>query len=338
MKKKLSKLLPILSLLLLAGCQKKEVKLEKDFFAMDTYMKLTVYGETKQAEKALERAEQEIVRLDNLWSTGKKESEISKINEEKQGILSEDSAKILETSLKISENTEGLFDISIYPAMEIWGFSDKNYRIPKEEEIQKVIGFINYKEIEYKKEEKNIQLKENMKIDFGGIAKGYTSARIMDIFQEEGVSGGMVNLGGNVQVMGKKPDGSKWKIAVQSPKKDGNYLGVLSVEDTAIITSGGYERFFEEDGVIYHHILHPRDGKPANSGLTSVTIICKDGTLADGLSTSLFLMGKEKAEEYWRKHSEEFEIILLTEDGTLYISEGIKEKFESDLHVEVMKK
>lgn len=342
MKKKLLKLLPLLSFCFFVGCQEKtqpqEVKLEKDVFAMDTYMKLTVYGEEEKGKEVLEKAEEEIIRLDDLWSTGKETSEISKINLEGKGTLSEDSGKLLEASLELGKETEGLFDISIYPIMEAWGFSDKNYRVPKEEEISNLLGLVDYKEIQYKKEEKRIQLKEGMKIDFGGIAKGYTSSNIMKLFQEEGVSGGMVNLGGNVQVTGKKPDGSPWKIAIQNPKKDGTYIGILSVSEKAIVTSGGYERFFEEGGNIYHHIVHPKSGKPVKTDLTSVTIVCKDGTLADGLSTSLFIMGKEKAEEYWRKHAKEFEVIFVTEDERIYLSEGLKEDFESDYKVEVLKK
>ena len=116
----------------------------------------------------------------------------------------------------------------------------------------------------------------------------------MDIFKENGITSGLVNLGGNVQALGTKTDGSNWRVAVQSPDDTEDYLGVLSIRDKAVITSGGYERYFEQDGVTYHHIIDPKTGYPAENGLVSVTIVSSDGTLADGLSTLLFIMGRRK--------------------------------------------
>lgn len=159
----------------------------------------------------------------------------------------------------------------------------------------------------------------------------------MDIYKEKGVTSGLVNLGGNAQVLGTKPDGSLWRVAVQSPDAEDEYLGVLETKDKAIITSGGYERYFEKDGVTY--IIHrPSTGYPAENGLISVTIVSADGTLADGLSTSLFVMGKDKAVDYWRAHSDEFDMILLTDDEQLYVSEGIKDSFTSDRDVNIVEK
>ena len=160
----------------------------------------------------------------------------------------------------------------------------------------------------------------------------------MDIYKEKGVTSGLVNLGGNAQVLGTKPDGSLWRVAVQSPDAEDEYLGVLETKDKAIITSGGYERYFEKDGVTYHHIIDPSTGYPAENGLSSVTIVSADGTLADGLSTSLFVMGKDKAVDYWRAHSDEFDMILLTDDEQLYVSEGIKDSFTSDRDVNIVEK
>ena len=152
------------------------------------------------------------------------------------------------------------------------------------------------------------------------------------------MTSGLVNLGGNAQVLGTKPDGSLWRVAVQSPDAEDEYLGVLETKDKAIITSGGYERYFEKDGVTYHHIIDPSTGYPAENGLISVTIVSADGTLADGLSTSLFVMGKDKAVDYWRTHSDEFDMILLTDDEQLYVSEGIKDSFTSDRDVNIVAK
>lgn len=177
-----------------------------------------------------------------------------------------------------------------------------------------------------------------MQIDFGGIAKGYTSARIMDIFRACGIKSGLVNLGGNVQALGTKKDGSSWRVAVQDPQDTDQYLGVLSIQDKAVITSGGYERYFEQDGRTYHHIIDPKTGYPVENGLISVSIVTADGTLADGLSTSVFIMGKEAATEYWRNHSDEFDMILMTDDREIYVTEGIADSFESEMDTKIIEK
>ena len=151
------------------------------------------------------------------------------------------------------------------------------------------------------------------------------------------MTGAILSLGGNVQCMGTKPDGSKWHIGIQRPDGGEGYLGVLTLTDKAVITSGGYERYFEENGTIYHHIIDPETGYPADSGLTSVTIVSADGALADALSTACFILGKEKAEAYWKAHADQFDMILYTEEGELLITEGLADIFESDLPVVVVK-
>ena len=177
-----------------------------------------------------------------------------------------------------------------------------------------------------------------MKIDLGGVAKGYTSTRLMDIYRSCGVTSGLVNLGGNVQTLGTKPDGSLWRIAIEDPDNGEDRLGVLSIADKAAITSGGYERFFEADGQIFHHIIDPATGWPAKNGLKSVTIISADGTLADMLSTSLYIMGTEKAQLFCLEHaaSDGFDAVLYTDDDMLLITPGIKESFEARREVKIM--
>ena len=256
----------------------------KDLFAMDTYMTLTAYGD--KGEEAVDQAAEEIKRLDQALSTGNRDSQVSKLNANAGGSLTEDTQYLLEKSLDLYTSTGGLFDIAIYPVMEAWGFPTQDYKVPDKSELQKLLTLADVSKIQYIEEENTVKFEEEgMKIDFGGIAKGYTSSRIMKIYKDLGV-----------------------------------------------ITSGGYERYFEEDGKTYHHIIDPRTGYPADSGLLSVTIVSSDGTLADGLSTSLFIMGKEEAIKYWKDHSEEFDGILETEDGTLYVTEGIAEDFEAKEH------
>ena len=309
----------------------------RDFFAMDTYMSVLVNG--SGAEEAVEEAVAEVHRLDALLSTGKNDSEVGKINENGGGSLSEDGKYLFKAAMELYDKTGGLFDISIYPVMELWGFTDQKYRVPSDRELKEALSLVDASRISL--DEKSGKLtfaEEGMKIDFGGIAKGYTSARLMEVFRKKGIRSALVNLGGNVQALGTKPDGSKWRIAVQDPEDPSGMIGILSIADQAVITSGGYERFFEADGKTYHHIIDPRTGHPAENGLISVTIICADGTKADGLSTSLFIMGKDDAIAFWRAHSDEFDIILMTGERKMYISEGIADSFSSDNSYEIVKK
>ena len=226
----------------------------RDIFAMDTYMTVTAYG--PNAEMAVDQAQQEIERLDALLSTGAETSEVAQINANGGGTLSEDTIYLLERSLDLYDSTNGVFDIAIYPLMDAWGFTTGNYTVPSDEMIENLLPLTDANNIIYDKDESSISFaKDGMKIDFGGIAKGYTSGRIADIYRECGVTSGLINLGGNVQVVGTKTDGSKWRVAVQSPETEDDYLGILSTADRAVITSGGYERYFEQDGVKYHHII-----------------------------------------------------------------------------------
>ncbi len=308
---------------------------QREFFAMDTVMTVTVNGEG--AEEACDAAVSEVNRLDELLSTGKESSEVAKINAAGGGTLSEDGQKLLKKALDLFETSDGLFDVSIYPVMELWGFTSGEYRVPEENELREALSLVDASCIDFDEVTGEVSFeKEGMKIDFGGIAKGYTSSRLVDLMREQGIKSALVNLGGNVQALGTKPDGSKWRVGVQDPENTGGLLGVLSIADLAVITSGGYERFFEENGRTYHHIIDTRTGYPADSGLLSVTIVTEDGMLADGLSTFLFAAGEERAVEFWRERKEDFEMILCTADGSLLVTEGLEDIFSSDRDFELI--
>lgn len=316
--------------------QNNEQKYTSELFAMDTYMEITAYGDN--AKEAVAKASARINELDGMLSTGNSDSEVSKLNSEKELKLSEDVGNIMERSLEISESTGGVFNPAIYPIMQLWGFDTKNYKVPNKKELESTLKNINESKIKYDSKTRVAKLDKKMKIDFGGIAKGYTSSEVMKVFKDNGIKSGLVSLGGNVQALGAKPDGSKWKVAVQNPDSDESYIGVLEIAGKAVITSGGYERYFEKDGKTYHHIIDPATGYPADSGLKSVTIISSDGTLADGLSTSLFIMGIDKAKKYWRANSDKFDAILLTNDNRQYVTEGIYSDYSTDYPVEKIKK
>lgn len=342
----------VLCAALLTGCQSggdksgvtdktsktsSDMEAQRDIFAMDTYMTVKTYG--KAAEKAADAAVDEINRLDSMLSTGNKESEIAILNDNGSEILSDETGTLVEKSCELYKSTGGAFNIAVYPLMKEWGFTNEKYKVPTQKTIKNLLKNIDVSKIEYNKKTKQAVLPENYKIDLGGIAKGYTSARLMEIFKKYNLDGGIVSLGGNVQTYGHKTGSKNWKVAIENPETsplDGDYLGVLEITDKAVITSGSYERYFEKNGKRYHHILDPKTGRPAESGLISVSIISDDGTLADGLSTSLFIMGKEKGEKYWKKNKDKFDVVWLEEDGTVTITDGIKDVFSSDFKYSVV--
>jgi len=325
--------------------------LTREVFAMDTYMTFSAYGE--DAEAALDEAEEEILWLDQLLAAESENSEVAQLNKNGGGQLSEETAYLIERSLALNEETDGAFEITVYPVKQAWGFTDENYRIPSDAELAELLQLVGSNQLELDAENKTVTYKkEGMQIDLGGITKGYASSRLADIFMKHDVQG-MINLGGNVQVYGPKPDGSDWRVAIQAPERTEentlpwlskaasgsaalaglDYIGVLETNNQAVITSGGYERYFEKDGVYYHHIIDPKTGYPSDADLVSVTIVSEDGALADGLSTSMFVLGLDKASEIWSAHRDEFDMILMDKDGALYATGGIKEQFTSDLEI-----
>ncbi len=303
----------------------------KSFFAMDTYMTLTAYGEN--AREALEAGEAEIERLDRLFSTGDENSEIFALNAAGGGEVSEETAMLIQRSLDLYDQTGGIFDISIYPVMELWGFTSGDYKVPESDELERTLALVDAGNLSLTESDESavLSMEEGMEIDLGGIVKGYADDRVGDIFAEYGVEDAIINLGGDVRVMGTRPDGDLWRVGIQDPEDTDGFLGGLTLTDTTVVTSGGYERYFEDEetGRRYHHIIDPRTGSSADSGLISVSVICEDGTLADALSTTLFILGTEDAVEYCESFSESdgFDALLMDEDREIYITEDLADSF-----------
>ena len=276
----------LVTVLTLGGCSgyAEEEKAEQSFFAMDTVMALSAYG--AGAEEAVAAAAAEINRLDAMLSTGNEDSEIASLNTGGEAALSEETFGLMKEALAIGGKTGGRFDITIYPVMEAWGFPTQEYRVPSAAQLKKLLRLVDRKKVLLNEADRSVSFaKKGMAVDLGGIAKGYTSGRVAAFFREHGIKSGLVNLGGNVQAIGAKTNGKKWRVAVRDPENPEGYICVVEVEDQAVITSGGYERYFEENGKIYHHIIDPATGYPAETGLASVTIVSTDGMLADALST-----------------------------------------------------
>ena len=338
--KKIYVLLAILGICILStGCKEdseEDLKeTSREVFAMDTYMTLKAYD--ADGEEALDEAIEEIQRLDALWSVENTESEIAKLNQKKTEKVSKETIQLIQCAKKVSKETKGAFDITIYPLMELWGFPSQNYQVPSEAEIKEILDSnIGMDKVMVDEKNQEITLKDEAQIDLGGIAKGYTSEQVARILKQHDIEHGVISLGGNVQAIGKKIDGSRWKVGIQPPKDDMEMIGTYEACNEAVITSGGYERYFEEDGKTYHHILDPDTGKPSDQDLISVTVISEDGMLADCLSTTLFVMGKEKAEEYWKSNREKFQMILIDEDEKIYITEGMRDYFSSDYEYSII--
>ena len=323
MDKKCLLLLSALTLLFLSGCTSQTVsESQKDFFAMDTIMDFTIYGQ----EDLLDQTESMIRSLEAEMSVTDPDSEIAVINENGYGKVTGDTSDLISAALSLCKRTDGALDISVYPIVHVWGFTTGNYQVPDDASIQALLPLVDYTQIDYQQDSGDIQLPDGMEIDLGSVAKGYAGQKAADFLKENGITSGLLSLGGNIQAIGSKPDGSPWKIGIQDPFQNESPMMVLSVTDKSVVTSGGYERYFQQDGKTYWHIMDPSTGYPAENGLVSVTIVGTDGMLCDGLSTSLFVMGLEKAADFWGS-SDDFDAVFVTEDQTVYITEGLADSF-----------
>lgn len=311
------------ALLFLTGCsaESSPEPVQGTFFAMDTVMDFTIYGESG----LIDQSESLIASLESLVSVTDADSELYAINQTGSGTLTGKASSLMEQALEICRRTDGALDLSIYPIVRAWGFTTGSYQVPDEAEIQALLPLVDYRKIQYDAADGDVTLPEGMKSDLGSVAKGYAGQLAAQMLREHGVQSALLNLGGNVQTVGAKPDGSPWQIGIKDPQGE-DAMMVLSVEDQAVVTSGGYERYFEQDGQTYWHIMDPSTGHPADSGLISVTIVGDEGVVCDGLSTALFVMGLEKAADLWAQ-SGDFEAVFVTASGEVYITEGLRDCF-----------
>ena len=315
----------LLAFALPAGCasarSQAQPTAENTFFAMDTVMTLRLYGGGD--ETLLAEAEERVRALEGLLSVTDGGSEVYALNHAGSAELSPETAELLDTALGLCERTGGALDISIYPVLRAWGFTTGACAVPGADTIAALLPRVDYRKVEL--DGNAAALPDGMEIDLGSVAKGYAGETLAAWLKERGAASALLDLGGNIQTVGARPDGSPWRVGVRDPAGEGN-IGVVEVTDQAVVTSGGYERYFEEDGVRYWHILDPKTGAPARSGLASVTVVGDSGVVCDALSTALFVMGREGALAHWRQHRD-FEAVLVSEDGGITVTAGLEGRF-----------
>lgn len=317
-----------LIVIMVSGCQTKTVKNEepvtKTKLAFDTICSITTYGNSDQV---FDQCFNKITEIEKKMSVDLVDSEVSEINQNagiNPVVVSDDTYQVISAGKKYSEMTLGNFDITVGPLVRLWGINKPDQKIPSEEEVRTTLQKINYNNVVLNDAERSVFLTEKgMSLDLGGIAKGYAGDAIAEIMKKNGVEHAIIDLGGNLVVIGSKPDGTDWGVGIQTPfKPNGEYFAVLHVYDKAIVTSGIYQRYFEENGKIYHHIMDTHTGYPVNNGLVSVTIICKKSMDADALAKA-FTMGLDKGIQLI-ENKKDADAIFVTDQKEVYITQGLK--------------
>lgn len=319
MKQLLAFSLAVLLFLLAVGCTREPLPEPTDTVvaAMDTEMQLRLYGDTDHA--AAKVLTEELLRLNDIFSPTKEDSVLYRLNRFLT-VQDADLAALLRTADELCVRTDGALDVSLLPLSRLWGFIGTAYYIPSEEEILQTLTRCGADK--YSLNGDHIQLHNDAALDFGALAKGYAADQCR-AYLETIQMPALLSLGGNIQTVGTKPDGSAWLIGVQDPQQPDSTLLTLSVTGTkAVVTSGDYQRYFEHDGQHYCHIFDPSTGSPVQNELRSVTVVADSGALADGLSTALFVMGVEQAAAHWRA-SNDFEAILIDKNGAITVTAGL---------------
>lgn len=291
----------LLLCVLLCSCGGGREPLTRTGFVLDTVASIAIYDDMprERGEELLDNAFNEIKRYENLFSTEIEGSDVSIINNSKGETVtvSPETAELIAISLKYSELSSGAFDITIRPVSELWDFRGERDVPPDKELIENALKHVGYDKLVLDREKNTVSLKDpEAKIDLGGIAKGYIGDRIKEYLKENGVRSAIINLGGNVVLIGEKRNGSPFKVGIEKPFSEGEMSKTLEVSDCSIVTSGNYERYFYYQDKLYHHILDTKTGYPAESSFNGVTIVSEHSVDGDALSTACFCLGKEKAE------------------------------------------
>ena len=319
---------------LLAGCApgKQETQpLSATVLAMDTVMTLTLYPvEGDDGQAAMDGLRQTLEQLDAALTAGEG-GEAAALNAAGgEWTAVPQSGALLAQTLELARLTGGTLDPTAYAAVKAWGFADGNYTVPAREELEQLMAAIDYTQVEVSEDGSQARLAPGQQLDFGATAKGWAGDLLRQQLEQGGIASALLDLGqSSIAAVGTKPDGSPWRIAVQDPAGDsGDYVGILELSGRSMGTSGSYQRYFEQDGVRYCHIIDPATASPARGGLAGVTVVADSCLLCDGLSTALFVMGLEDGVRFWRENSSlGFDVIFITDAGDIFVTSGLKDSF-----------
>ncbi len=280
--------------LCLTGCEKR---FRESKFLMSTIVEITAVGTEEESRQAMMLAFEEIRRIDGLMSVYNPDSEVSRVNEaagEFAVRVSADTLEVVSESLRIARLTNGAMDITVAPLMELWGFGNGENRVPPDDELQEKLLLVDYRKVLADADSSTVRLDlPGMRIDVGGIAKGYAVDSAIRVMKEAGIRNALISAGGDIYAMGAPPGKESWKIGIRHPRARADLLGILELKDRAVATSGDYENFFEVDGKRYCHIMDPGTGRPVQ-GIMSVTILADTAAEADALATAIFPLGADK--------------------------------------------
>lgn len=314
------------------GCSKENSNqpISRTEIFMGTPISIMLYDKGNQ--KVLDEVFKKIMEIEDSVSINKENTEISKLNKN-AGIdkvkLNNISYDILKKGIEYSRLSNGSYDITIGPLVKLWSIGLENARVPSKEEINNTINYIDYNNVkidDYTKEAFLTQ--KGMEIDLGSIAKGYAADEVVKILKKEGINKAIIDLGGNIYTLGSKNSDNNWKVGIQDPFRDrGEVIGAIEVSDKTVVTTGVYERFIEEDGVRYHHILNPKTGYPYETDIVGVSIITDNSIDADALSTLTFTKGLKEGLKFV-EDLENVDAIFITNDKKIYMTKNIKENFE----------
>ncbi|NTV91057.1 MAG: FAD:protein FMN transferase [Clostridiales bacterium] len=298
-------------------------------FALGTLINIKAFG--ANTEEALSVAVTRLNNLDNMLSVFKKDSCISQINTyagDSFVPVSPETFELLHTAVGYCKKTNGAFDPTIKPIVDLWGIGRGVGAVPSKADIREAARLVDYRDILFDRRNWAVKLrKSGQSVDLGGIAKGYAADSIREIFIEAGITSALIDLGGNILMLGDRPDGKPWRTGIQDPFSErGKYIGVIEKSNFSVVTSGGYEKFSTIDGRTYHHILDPRTGCPSESDIISATVVSENSIDGDGLSTGLFILGLKKAVRLVESLSG-IEAVFITKDRQVVCTSGIKGAF-----------
>ncbi len=301
------------------------------FFLMNTTVSITLYtADDRLAEEVFDACRTLLTELDALWARQKQDSETAVFNVSDGGLdgLDARTVALLRKALAVSRATNGAFDITVAPAVDLWQRCSEADRLPEAGEIDEVLRVTGYEKLTLSDGALS-KTDPAVAIDLGGIGKGEAMTLLIEYLETTEVAGGLVSFGSNVAVFGEKPNGKPFTVALRDPKNTGGTLGQMTLAAGEVLSvSGDYERYVTIGGERYHHILDPAIGYPAKSGLSSVAVVTGDGAVADALSTALFVMGEEAAMEFYRNGGFDFEAVFVTSDGVVRITDGLAERWQ----------